>query len=251
MSNRLAPSLADVKEQCVDAERKLNCSIPRNDGGSDKPEYLYEWAEQIYQQLQDRQEPHAKLKIAKALGLLDNIAWLGKVEVPLRGNWPRHRVIARFAREKRWHAIWSLNWDCLLEVGLESVGFDESPTLIQQPWPTTYVTYITAEDAKASADDNMVTVYKPHGCVKALITAQEEYNKGNHEQAKSLAERFVITKPELEELEPKFQNSTGRSLYFRLHSHLESCPLVSIGWSVSEDYLVDLASLDSHVSFLT
>jgi hypothetical protein len=240
MSNRLAPSLADVKEQCVDAERKLNCSIPRNDGGSDKPEYLYAWAEQIYQQLQDRQEPLPKLKMAKALGLLDNLAWLGKVEVPLRGNWPRHRVIARFARENRWHAIWSLNWDCLLEVGLESVGFDENPIPTQQPWPTTYVTYITVEDARASADDNTVTVYKPHGCIKSLITAQEENDKGNHERAKSLAERFVITKPELEELEQKCQNSTGRSLYFRLHSHLESCPLVSVGWSVSEDYFVDL-----------
>ncbi len=113
------------------------------------------------------------------MGILDNPAWLGKIDMPLRGTSPRHRVVARFAKEKRWHAIWSLNWDCLLEVGLESVGFDEYQALTQQPWPTTYVTYVTHNDLPPNADDDTVTVYKPHGCVKSLLKAEEEYNKGN------------------------------------------------------------------------
>ena len=199
MSSGLVPSVKDLTKECPQAEKKLGCSAPRNDGDLDKDGYLYDWAEQIYQQLQNRQEPLPKLKIADALGLLDNPAWLGKVVMPLRENWPRHRVIARFAREKRWHAIWSLNWDCLLEAGLESVGFDEVQPLTKQPWPTTYVTYVTTDDAQSSADDDTVTVYKPHGCVKSLLKAEEEYNKGNYSnKAERLAKCFVITKTELE-----------------------------------------------------
>jgi hypothetical protein len=244
MSFGLAPSLDDLRKKCDQAEKKLKCSIPRNDGDLDKPGYLYDWAEQIYQQLLERQEPLPKLKIADALGILDNPAWLGKVDMPLRGTWPRHRVVARFAREKRWHKIWSLNWDCLLEVGLESVGFDEHPLLPQQPWPTTYVTNVTHHDALPSADDDTVTVYKPHGCVKSLLKAEEEYNKGNYSEAERLAKRFVITKTELSELEKKFRDPdpTAASFCCRLHLHLQGYPLLIVGWSVSERYFIKLAS---------
>jgi len=131
MSSGLVPSVKDVTKGCPQAEKKLGCSVPKNEGDLDKDKYLYDWAEQIYQQLLNRRETLPKLKIAAALGILDNPAWQGKIDTPLRENWPRHRVVARFAREKRWHAIWSLNWDCLLEVGLESVGFNEYPALTQ------------------------------------------------------------------------------------------------------------------------
>lgn len=241
MSNGLVPSVMDVTRKCPEAEKKLKFLIPRNDGDLDKPGYLYDWAEQIYQRLLERQEPLPKLKIADALAILDNPAWLGKVDMPLRGTWPRHRVVARFAREKRWHAIWSLNWDCLLEVGLESVGFDEVQPLTEQPWPTIYVTYVTPDDAQSSAHEDAVTVYKPHGCVKSLIKAEEEHNKGNRHAAKLLAGRFVITKKELSELEGKLRNSADRLFYCHLYSHLAEHPLLGVGWSVSEDYLIDLA----------
>ena len=241
MSHGLVPSVEDVTKECPQAEGKLGCSVPRNDGDLDKPEYLYNWAEQIYQQLLKRQEPLPKLKIAGALGILDNPAWLGKIEMPLRRNWPRHRVIARFAKERRWRAIWSLNWDCLLEVGLESVGFDEAQPLIEQPWPTTYVTYVTPNNAQSGAHEDTVTVYKPHGCVKSLIKAEEEHNKGNHKAARLLAERFMITKTELAKLERKLSDPADRLFYCHLHSHLAGHPLLGVGWSVSEDYLIDLA----------
>lgn len=242
MSSGLVPSVKDLTKECPQAEEKLGCSVPRNDGDLDKDSYLYDWAEQIYQQLLKRQEPLPKLKIAAALGILDNPAWRGKVDTPLRENWPRHRVVARFAREKRWHAIWSLNWDCLLEVGLESVGFDEYPALTQQPWPTTYVTYVTHNDAPSNADDDTVTVYKPHGCVKSLLKAEEEYNKGNYSEAEGLAKRFVITKTELSELEEKFRDPADTSFCYRLHLHLQGYPLLIVGWSVSERYFIRLAS---------
>ena len=241
MSHELVPSVMDVTRKCPEAEKKLKFSIPRNDGDLDKPGYIYDWAEQIYQQLLKRQEPLPKLKIADALGILDNPAWLGKVDMPLRGTSPRHRVVARFAKEKRWHAIWSLNWDCLLEVGLESVGFDEYQALTQQPWPTTYVTYVTHNDLPPNTDDDTVTVYKPHGCVKSLLKAEEEYNKGNCPTADQLAKRFLITKTELSELKKKFCDLTDTSFCYRLHLHLQGYPLLGVGWSVSEDYLIDLA----------
>ena len=242
MSHRLVPSVMDVTRKCPEAEKKLKFSIPRNDGDLDKPGYLYDWAERIYQQLLKRQEPLPKLKIADALGILDNPAWLGKVDMPLRGTSPRHRVVARFAKEKRWHAIWSLNWDCLLEVGLESVGFDEYPALTQQPWPTTYVTCVAHNDAPSNAGDDTVTVYKPHGCVKSLLKAEEEYNKGNYSEAKRLAKRFVIRKTELSELEEKFRDPADTSFCCRLHLHLQRYPLLIVGWSVSERYFIKLAS---------
>ena len=240
MSSGLVPSVKDLTKECPQAEKKLGCSAPRNDGDLDKDRYLCDWAEQIYQQLLKRPEPLPKLKIAAALGILDNPAWRGKVDTPLRENWPRHRVVARFAREKRWHAIWSLNWDCLLEVGLESVGFNEYPALTQQPWPTTYVTNVTHHDALSSAD---VTIYKPHGCVKALLKAEEEYDKGNYLGAERLAKCFLITTSELSELEMKFKDTanTDTSFCYRLYLHLQSYPLLGVGWSISEDYLIDLA----------
>ena len=241
MSSGLVPSVKDLTKGCPKAEKRLGCSISRNDGDLDRKGYLYDWAQQIYQQLLKRQEQLPKLKIAAALGILDNPAWRGKVDTPLRENWPRHRVVARFAREKKWHAIWSLNWDCLLEGGLESVGFNEYPALTQQPWPTTYVTYVTHNDAPSSADDDPVTVYKPHGCVKSLLKAEEEYNKGNYSEAEGLAERFVITKTELSELEEKFRNPADTSFCYRLYLHLQGHPLLGVGWRVSEGYLIDLA----------
>lgn len=241
MYHELVPSVMDVTRKCPEAEKKLKFSIPRNDGDLDKLGYIYDWAEQIYQQLLKRQEPLPKLKIADALGILDNPAWLGKIDMPLRGTSPRHRVVARFAKEKRWHAIWSLNWDCLLEVGLESVGFDEYQALTQQPWPTTYVTYVTHNDHPPNADDDTVTVYKPHGCVKSLLKAEEEYNKGNCPTSEQLAKRFLITKTELSELKKKFCDLTDTSFCYRLHLHLQGYPLLGVGWSVSEDYLIDLA----------
>ena len=243
MSSKLTPSVKDLTKECPPAEKKLGYSVSRNDGDLDKDRYLYDWAEQIYQQLRKRQEKLPKLKIAAALGILDNPAWRGKVDTPLRENWPRHRVVARFAREKRWHAIWSLNWDCLLEVGLESVGFNEYPALTQQPWPTTYVTHVSHHDDQSSADSDIVTIYKPHGCVKSLLKAEEEYDKGNCLEADRLDKGFLITTTDLSELKKKFEDTanTDTSFCCRLHLHLQSYPLLGVGWSVSEDYFINLA----------
>ena len=51
MSSGLVPSVKDLTKECPQAEKKLGCSAPRNDGDLDKDRYLCDWAEQIYQQL--------------------------------------------------------------------------------------------------------------------------------------------------------------------------------------------------------
>jgi hypothetical protein len=104
------------------AERELGCdAIDNLPGGSAA---LYAWAERILAHLSDRGGTPPKLALAKALGLLADQSWTGNVPVPLRGTTPRHRVIARFAREQRWASVWSLNWDCILENALERVGLE-------------------------------------------------------------------------------------------------------------------------------
>jgi len=221
MSFGVAPQLADVTNQIPKAEKSLNIDIVKdrknvNDGG-----YLYQWAEEAYKILRERKQPLPKLAMAKALGILENPAWLGKINVPLQRSRARHRVIARLAREGRLHAIWSLNWDCVLEAGLESVGFEgyEEKTTANHPWPTIYVTYITTQgDARPAAIYNNFTVYKPHGCVKALIRAEEETNNGNHDLAETLTEGFLVTSSDLDKLENKFTDQKKKSFCYNLWS---------------------------------
>jgi hypothetical protein len=241
LSVGVIPSLQDLARKCPQAEKMLGCSVPRNSNDLNRDGYLYDWAEVVYQQLKRRNERFPKLRIADALGLLDDPIWQGKINIPLRGTWPRHRVIARFARESKWHAIWSLNWDCLIEAGLESVGIEEGEGLtIKHPWPTKYVTYITSTDSRTSDLYGTITIYKPHGCVKSLIGAREAEIKGNGVEAERLADRFIITKTDLSNLEKKFNDPTDRIFFCHFCSHVATKPLVAIGWSVSEDYLVQI-----------
>ncbi len=251
MSSGIAPQPADVTNQIPEAEKRLNIKIVKDRKNLNECGYLYRWAEEACKMLRKRKEPLPKLAMAKALGILEDPAWLGKINVPLQRSRARHRVIARFAREGRLHAIWSLNWDCVLEAGLESVGFEEYDKKItaNQPWQSTYVTYITTQgDARPAAIYNNFTVYKPHGCVKALKRAEEETNNGNHDLAETLTEGFLVTSSDLDKLENKFTDQNQKSFCYNLYTQLESHPLIAIGWSASEPYLQTLArkALESH-----
>lgn len=241
LSHSIAPSVQDVTKKCPQAEIELGCSVSIHNNNLDTNGYLYDWAEAVYIQLQQRNEQFPKLSIANSLGLLDDPTWRGKINMPLRGTYPRHRVIARFAREEKWHAIWSLNWDCLLEAGLESVGIEEVDVVsTEQPWPTKYVTYVTHEDLPYINQRKTITIYKPHGCVKSLIRAKDELNKGDEKLAKVLGKRFIITRKELSELEGKLNDPQDRLFSCHFCTHLSTNPLLAVGWSVSETYLIQL-----------
>jgi len=94
---------------------------------------LYLWADEILQQLQQRNgNAPPKLQLAEALGIMTDLRWRGaNRDGPVE---PRHRIIARFARENRLNSIWSLNWDCLLENALGRVGLSRGVPRADLPW---------------------------------------------------------------------------------------------------------------------
>lgn len=124
MSNEMAPSVSELtneirqKHSEIIQQLGINISAPT---GKD----FYDWAEEAFNELKNVQHQsnnEAKLHLADAMGVTSDPRFQAKVGMPLRGNTPRHRVVARLAREGRWSTICSLNWDCILETALESVG---------------------------------------------------------------------------------------------------------------------------------
>jgi hypothetical protein len=145
-------------------------------------------------------------------------------------------VLARFVREGRFESIWSLNWDCLLENALERVGLERHEPRPDLPWKTGYTTFITVKDYQRIDDLRYVTVFKPHGCVRSLDEARAALDKADAEVAWGCAERFLITADELKT--PPFDaQATQQHIYWNLMTRLANCPLISLGWSASEEYI--------------
>jgi hypothetical protein len=222
-----------LAEKRAAAEERLNCTPPAIDAIAD--DALYRWAEDILKQLRDRSEVIPKLRLAEALEILADPRWVAQVGLPLRSTLPRHRVIARFAREDRWARLWSLNWDSHLENALEQIGFDRGEPKSNQPWPKAYRTIITADEFRAHAGrTNLFCILKPHGCVRALIKARELEDAGNTAEARELAERFMITESELR---AERKNRTDTTFSIALKAALNESPMMVAGWSISEPYL--------------
>jgi SIR2-like domain len=228
----LVPLPEELLRQWKEGARELGCdAIDNLPGGSSA---LYAWAERILAHLSDRGGTPPKLALAKALGLLADQSWTGNVPVPLRGTTPRHRVIARFAREQRWASVWSLNWDCILENALERVGLERGEAERTQPWLTRYSTVVTQGDFPKLSHRDLFCVLKPHGCVRALVEAERARQEGDLPRASELAGRFMICTSELHQ---ERSNPTDEMFFIRLRASLHSAPLVIVGWSVSEPYL--------------
>ena len=197
---------------------------------------LYEWAEKALEALNHRGVKLPKLRIAEALGLLTESEWGAKVGLPLRGTMPRHRVMARLAKEQKWASICSLNWDTHLENALECVGLRRNVPIDGQPWVTAYRTILLPDEDfdYLAKTDTYCCILKPHGCVDSLIRAKEEEKAGNIDSAMAISERFLITKKELTQ---KRENRDDRRFFLDFSSRLSTHPLISIGWSISEPYL--------------
>ncbi|WP_374631174.1 hypothetical protein [Ferrovibrio sp.] len=216
--------LAEIKER---AETALGLG-PIRDHNDD----LYVWAEKVLAILAAQGSTHPKLRLAEAMGLLTDQRWA--VDVELNGTCARHRVMARFSREDLFSALWSLNWDCMFESALESIGFRRGGPAREQPWRTTYTSVVTAGDFQNIALPNVLCIRKPHGCFHSLTEARLELDNGNSARAQELSERFLLTATELRE---ERTGALDVRFFRRMLAELESDALLILGWSVSEPYL--------------
>lgn len=198
MSYELAPSPVElIRDKRAKAESALGCfsTIPRN--SSPTPKDLYLWAEDILGQIASRCDSNPKLSLAKALDILDDPRWRERVGA-LRAT-PCHRVIARFARERLWEEIWSLNWDCIQEDALITVGIKRDAPNARVSWPTSFSTFISIEDCRDMGDSSVVRIIKPHGCVIALEQADAIKDLDPIGSA-ARSDRFLISSSELDQI---------------------------------------------------
>lgn len=232
-----------LEEKRAHAEAILGCTSAVPATPNPPADHLYQWADDIRSQLAARGDSNPKLTLAESLDIPNEKRWLGSIST--QRNTPRHRVVARFAREGLWHHIWSLNWDCVQESALENVGIKRRALDGQMPWPTVFNTLVTAAECAQIGEPNSIKVIKPHGCVMALVEAQKEKATGNTARSITLSERFLITATELHSLAPAVAAGAEQQFIFAtLLTALASHPFVVTGWSVSEQYLIDRIRAD-------
>ncbi|MEZ5413690.1 MAG: hypothetical protein R3F03_05185 [Opitutaceae bacterium] len=234
------PLLAE-KRANAEATLRYTSSVPVDPNPT--PDHLYQWADDIWNELTARGDQNPKLTLAESLDIPNEKRWLGCVST--QRNTPRHRVVARFAREGLWHQIWSLNWDCVQESALENVGIKRRSADGAMPWPTVFNTLVTADECPQMGEPNSIKIIKPHGCVMALVDAQQAKAKGDFGRAVTLAERFLITATELSRLAPSVASAPVQQfISATLLTSLCSQPFVVAGWSASEKYLIDRINSD-------
>lgn len=208
-------------------ELNLGLTAPCAPINPTKSNELYRWAGEVFDQmlLQGELPTSAKLKIASAIGVTTNACWRAKARMPIRGTTPRHRIIARLAREGRLQTVWSLNWDVWLESALTSIGIeptDTSSTTSQLPksWITKYASWTPSSNPPQEANQTL-NIFKPHGCVESLL-------KGDG--------IFILTEEELNRELTKQPLEVINCLKASLTSKL----FIGLGWSASEGYLRSL-----------
>ena len=240
MSYGLVPSpSALLKEKRGSAEAKLGFAAALPWASDPAPNDLYVWADEIIQ-LMARTDPNPKLTLAHSLDIPYEDYWMAYVSSERSSA--RHRIIARFARERLWDQIWSLNWDCIQENAFENVGIKRDGTEMGMPWPTVFRCFITAAECAHMGESQSVKIIKPHGCVMALLDAEESENRGDHTRALQLSERFLVTATELASLAPTRTppgDPTQEFIFENLCVKLCELPFVVGGWRAAEGYLLD------------
>ena len=229
MSYGMAPPVSELTNEI----RQKHNEIIQQLGIDIQPpagDQFYDWAEEAFNELKNvhhLSDREAKLRLADAMGITSDPRFQAKFGMPLRGNTPRHRVVARFAREGRWGMICSLNWDCILETALESVGLLPHPDPQNHhtnplPWQRWYCTWQPGDQHSPTAiQDCTVHLIKPHGCVNKLAARD--------------ASSFIVTRSEITDL----PNQLGTTVAGRMKVGFSDAPFVTVGWSASEDYIHD------------
>ncbi len=234
MSWGLVPSpdeLCRTKRDAAEEKLGLASSMPKESTD------LYRWAEDINVALIAAGDQVPKLKLAASLDIPQEHYWGATVRS--KEATPRHRVIARFAREGLWEQIWSFNWDCLQENAFENVGLIRNGKDAGLPWPTKFRWFVTAADCAGLGEEHAVKIVKPHGCVMALVEAEDAQQRGDDEMAKSRAGRFFITSSELASLAPALgMEGTQQFIFASLTAQMCCRPVVIAGWRAGEEYLL-------------
>lgn len=189
-----------------------------------KPDDLYYWAERCVEELikaPGATKETAKRCFIKAIGLLEDQDFSATTNIPLRGTTPRHRVLARLAREGCIYSLWSLNWDLWLESAFDAVGLvrknstsPNSSDALPAGWKKNYRVFLPSDPP--DNNNNCIPLYKPHGCVGAFAANTDD--------------TFKITKAELEET---VSNTVKQSLQIQLAGK----PICAIGWGATEGNL--------------
>ena len=218
------PTLKDLKTSLDNVADKF---------GIDLQDDEYSLAEAILDKLVDngKSDAESRLWLAEELGMLDDRRWFGEIGLPLSGNTPRHRALARFAVEERLSAIVSLNWDALLETALDSVGLTEAGNL-PRPWKVTrYARVVDKSHMPLLAPADVFPVIKPHGCVRELNRVRNKMQSGN-----TLGPViFKLKSTEMGSLTLDQDNVVDTNV----KCLIAKCPLIGIGWKASEGYLRD------------
>ncbi len=217
-----APTVKVLKDKLDGVATKL---------GVDPDSDFYILADAILSHLTNsgKDESDTRLWLAEELGLLDDRRWFGEIGLPLSGNTPRHRALARFVVEERLAAIVSLNWDALLEAALDSVGLKEGDSP-PRPWKVTkYSRIIDNTHMPLLAHANVFPVIKPHGCVRNLEHLRKEMRAGNTIGTVT----FKLTSTEMNNLSTAQDNAVNNNV----NDYVAKYPLIGIGWCASEDYL--------------
>lgn len=188
---------------------------------------LYCWAEKCLELKVGKgiSEADAKRLLAEAMGLTADARFLARESISLRGTTARHRVLSRLAREGRVSALWSFNWDCWLEMSLESVGLRSGERtggmLSPLEWKLRYLVWVDSMPGPAKSDS--IPLFKAHGCLRALVEGRGD---------------FVISKGEMER--DLSQQPAGRVDLMK--SQVGGRWMVALGWSASEGYVRQLLS---------
>lgn len=224
MSSNIAPSVAQLAGEVANDHDAVIKKLGIDPSPPPSINDFFDWAERAVTKLKSEAglpDVEAKVRLADAIGVTTDPRYRGDVAtVSLRKHWTRHRVAARFAREGRWRAIWSLNWDCVLESALECVGLREHPgggPSNDLPWEQWYTTWTPGDPLPPAGLQGTFYVCKPHGCVKKIRT-------GNA--------LFIVTSSELKALTPQLRPAAEEMSIGFAHA-----PLVTAGWRAEEDYL--------------
>jgi hypothetical protein len=236
MSWGLVPSpdeLYRTKRASAEEQLGLASTLPLNSTD------LYEWADDMLARLRAAGNPNPKLSLSASLDIPADRSWGALVRA--EESTPRHRVVARFAREGLWEQIWSFNWDCLQENALENVGITRDGPESGSPWPTRFRCFVTAEDCANLGEEQRYTVkiIKPHGCAMKLVEAEQARSRGDDATAITIAERFLITRSELANLAPVARgDGTQQFIFAQLTSAMSTQPVIIVGWRATEEYLL-------------
>ncbi|MHB0984603.1 MAG: hypothetical protein ACYC05_03275 [Sulfuricella sp.] len=242
LSAGAVPAAAKLYEQeHENVERNLNIGGAIDHAlfaGVPKEARLYAWADAVLDELEKRKEILPKLRFAEALGLLTDPRWWGKAEIDFRGNTPRHRVIARFAKEGIWRSIWSFNWDCILENALEQIGLPSTVPHFESPWKKNhYVAHVHSDYFPYNKHTNVLNIHKPHGCVRALREARDA-ESADQTKADELSYRLMVGARELHDRSSCAKAASQDQAFFdAMADDVRNTFNLVLGWSMGEDSL--------------